>query len=193
MRETIKKLLIAGAVAVMVFAFAGCGGSNTDKSTTEATSASTSETTETTTASADDYDIMSGFELQEYGSELLLYGNDFLLIMPNDDDWGYEKLSPTSLEIYLKDAREDGLDGHLVTIMAFDPDDTSYEDFPEYAVAGHGPNCGKTFIALFPTDVQYNMEDEDQAEDYEELSTHVHKIAEGMANSPFQTADSNPQ
>lgn len=191
MRETIRKLLMAGLIASLVFAFAGCD-SDSDEKNIEDTE-TTTEATEATTEAAADYDIMEGSQLVENGSELLLYGNDFLLIMPNDDDWGYEKSSDDSLEIYLKDAREDGMEGNLVTIMAFDPEDTSYENFPDYTVAGHGQNCGKTFIALFPTDVQYNAQDEDQTEDYNNLYNHVKKIAEGMANSPFQTADSNPQ
>ena len=195
MRDYIRKLLLAGLIGAMVFAFAGCGGSDTSKSTTESTEteAPTTEATETTTEATEDYDIMKGSELKANGSELLLYGNDFLLIMPNDDDWGYEQTSPTSLSIYLEDAKEDGYGGNLVTIMAFDPEDTSYEDFPDYTVAGVGANTGKTFIALFPTDVQYNPQDDDQAEDYNELLTHVKKIKQGMVDSPFQTADSNPE
>ena len=181
---------MAGLVAVMVFAFAGCT-SDEDKSIESST---TTESTEpTTTEAADDYDIMAGSELKEYGSELLLYGNDFLLIMPNSDKWGYEKTSNDCLEIYLKSARDADFGGNLVSIMAFDPEDSTYESFPDYTVAGHGQNCGKTFIALFPTDVQYDPQDAQQEADYQELYTHVKKIAEGMADSPFQTADSNPE
>ena len=190
MREYMRKLLMAGVIGVMVFAFAGCdsGNGNTDE-TTEATTEATEATTET--AAPDDYNIMEGFEIVENGSEKLLYGNDFLLIMPNNDEWAYEQISETSLEIYLKSAREDGFGGDLVTIMAFDPEDTSYEEFPSYSVAGTGKNVNKVFIALFPTDVQFNPEDADQQAAYEELYTHVHKIAEGMVNSPFQVADSD--
>ena len=191
MRELLRKLLMAGVVAVMVFAFAGCGDTSTDEKTVEDTETTTEATEATEPAS--DYDIMEGSELVESGSMLLLYGNDFMLIMPNNDLWGYEKTSDTSMEIYLKAAREDGLDGNLVTIMAFDPEDTSYENFPDYSVAGHGQNCGKTFVALFPTDVQFNPEDSQQEADYQELYTHVKKIAEGMVDSPFQTADSDPE
>ncbi|MGX8774406.1 MAG: hypothetical protein ACSW8G_05045 [Bacillota bacterium] len=186
MRETMRKLLMAGLVTVMIFAFAGCTGSGSDEENTETTEAQTTEATETTQA-ADDYDIMANSELKDG----LLYGNDFLLIMPDNDTWGYEQTSNTSVEIYLKSAREDGFGGDLVTIMAFDPDDTSYEEFPSYEVAGFGKNVNKRFIALFPTDVRYNPEDSEQEAAYRNLYTHVHKIAEGMADSPFQTADSD--
>jgi len=193
MREYMRKLLMAGLIAVMVFAFAGCGENEDTKSTeTSTTQTETTEATEATEANGG-YDIMEGSQLVENGSELLLYGNDFLLIMPNNDKWGYEQTSEDCLAIYLKAARDDGYGGNLVSIMAFDPEDTTYEDFPHYSVAGKGQNVNKTFIALFPTDVQFNPEDSEQEADYHELLTHVEKIAEGMADSPFQTADSNPE
>jgi len=199
MRKYIKLLLLTGLMLMTAAAFAACDSDTNEKSTVDTTEAQTTEATEateateqtTTAGESGDYDIMEGSRLVENGSELLLYGNDFMIIMPNDDDWKYEKTSDTSMSIYLEDAREDGYDGNLVTIMAFDPEDTSYEQFPDYAVAGHGKNVNKTFIALFPTDVQFNPQDPDQAEDYQELFSHVQKIAEGMANSPFQVADSD--
>ena len=190
-------ILLAGLIAMMAFAFAACGNSDTDeKSTTESQTKSTEQTEateETTTEAADDYDIMKGSKLEANGSELLLYGNDFLLIMPNNDDWGYEQTSPTSVTIYDKDSREDGFGGNLVTIMAFDPSDKSYEDFPDYAVAGSGKNVNKTFIALFPSDAQFDPNDPEDEAEYMELFNHVKKIGEGAANSPFQTADSDPE
>lgn len=191
MRDNIRKLLLAGLITTMVFAFAGCSGSDSgEKSATENTNAPTeaTETSETTEATADDYDILDGFNLVEKDDITLLYGNGFVLTMP-DDDWGYEQTSPTVLQIYSKDAREDGYEGHLVSIMAFDPDDTSYEDFPAYSVAGRGKTVDKVFIALFPTDVQFNPDDPDQAEDYNELQNHLEKIAEGAADSPFQITE----
>lgn len=196
MRNNIRVLLLAGLITIMAFAFAGCGEaenkSATETTQTEATTEAASDEAATTEA-ASGYDIMDGFEIQENGSEMLLYGNGFLLTMPNNDKWGYEQINENNLGIYLKSAREDGYGGNLVTIMAFDPDDTSYEEFPAYAVAGHGQNVNKTFIALFPTDVEYDPQNAEQEADYNELFAHVQKIAEGMADSPFQTADSSPQ
>ena len=187
MRDLLKKLLMAGLVASLVFAFAACGETGGDEETTATTEEPTTEATEATTEAAGDYDILEGSQLVDG----LLYGNDFLLIMPDNDSWGYEKTSDTTLEIYLKSARDDGYGGNLVTIMAFDPEDTSYENFPDYSVAGHGQNCGKTFVALFPTDVQFNPQDADQQAAYQDLYTYVKKIGEGAVNSPFQTADSD--
>ena len=190
MREYMRKLLMAGLIAVMVFAFAGCT-SGEDKSIESDT---TTESTESaTTEATDDYDILAGSELYESGSELLLYGNDFLLIMPNNDKWGYEKSSNDCMEIYLKSARNANLGGNLVSIMAFDPEDTSYENFPDYAVAGTGQNVNKTFIALFPTDVQFDPQDTQMEADYNELLTYLKKIGDGAVDSPFQTKDSDAE
>ena len=143
------------------------------------------------TGSSADYDILEGLQIQKDGSALYLYGNDFMLIMPNDDDWAYEKTDNDTLRIYLVDAQESGYGGNLVTIKAYDLDDNSYEMLPSYSVAGVGRNVNKRFIAIFPTDVQWDHNDEDQEEDYRELYEHVHKIGEGAVNSPFRTQDSD--
>ena len=193
MKKHIRMILLAGLIAMMTIAFAACGDSDTDeKSTTESQTTvteNTDATDETTTEAAGGYDIMNGFKLEPNGSVLLLHGNGFVLAMPNDDDWGYEQTSETSLTIYDKDAREDNFGGELVTIMAFDPEDTTYEDFPDYTVAGKSQKVNKTFIALFPTDAQFDANDPEDEADYMELFNHVKKIGEGAANSPFQITE----
>ena len=192
MKKNIKKLLLAGVAVTMIFAFAGCGSTSEDKSTTAASETETqAEQTESTAAeTSGDYDIMEGFRVEENDDAdyAVIYGNGFVLTMPEDDDWGYEADS-TSLNIYMKDAREAGFGGDLVTIMAFDPEDTSYEDFPSYSVAGKSQRVNKTFIALFPTDAQFDPNDPDQEEDYTELFNYVKKISEGAADSPFEIDD----
>jgi hypothetical protein len=190
MREAIRNLLIPVMVLMMVFAFAGCTDSGNSEDPTEPTEETATEATEPTEA-PDDYDIMEGSEMTDGGDVMLLYGNDFLMLMPKNDSWGYEQTSKTSVEFYLKSAREDGFGGNVVTIMAFDPDDTSYEDFPDYTVAGHGANVDKTFIALFPTDVQFNPEDNEQQAAYNDLYDYVKKINENDPHSPFQNRDSD--
>ncbi|MDE6434558.1 MAG: hypothetical protein K2L07_10050 [Lachnospiraceae bacterium] len=47
-------------------------------------------------------------------------------------------------------------------------EDNSYEDFPEYTVAGISEN--KKYIAIFPTDVQY---DSSQEAGYRRMCGHV--------------------
>lgn len=152
---------------------------------------------ETQTAEADSsYDIMKNFEKKanDDGSIEYLYFNDFMLVMPGSEKWSFEAAKDNqSVTFYLFSAQQEGYGGKLVTIMAYDMDDNSYEELPSYHVAGVGQNCGKRFIAAYPTDVQWNHEDSTQEADYRDLADYLKKIGDGAVNSPLQTADSNPE
>lgn len=149
--------------------------------------------TEEMSAAAGDYDITKGMMLQssEDGSIEYMYFNDFLLIMPNNDKWGWEQTDSDTISFFLFAAQQEGYGGHLVTIKAYDLDDDSYELLPSYHVAGVGKNVNKRFIAIYPTDVQWNGQDADQDADYRDLEGYLQKIGEGAVNSPLQTADSD--
>ena len=84
------------------------------------------------------------------------------------------------------------LGGKLVTIRAYDPDDKSYESLPDYHVAGTGPNTGKRFVAIYPTDLQCSTEYESVVIRYKDLKDYLFKIGEGAVNSPLRTSDSSP-
>ena len=123
-----------------------------------------------------------------------LYGNDFLLTMPNNSEWGYEQTAADSFRIFYVPTRDNGIKegGVLVTIKAYDENDNSYTDLPmEYHVAGVGQNTGKRFIAIYPSDVQYNFDNEEEKAGYLDMLHYLEKIGEGAVNSPFQTQDSN--
>ena len=147
--------------------------------------------TGTGTVSSGSYDIMEGWQVQMDGTVMYLYGNDFMMMMPNTDDWEYKQESGDSIGFYMTEPRTEGYGGHLVTIKAYDLSDDSYTSLPSYSVAGVGRNANKRFIAIFPSDVQYDAGNSAQAARYQELFAHVKKIGEGAANSPFQTADSD--
>lgn len=144
------------------------------------------------TSSSAAYDIEKGGAKQASsdGSIVYIYFNDFMMIMPNNDKYGYEA-SGDSVTFFLVGARQDGFDGRLVTIKAYDMDDESYKEIPSYHVAGVGKNVSKRFIAIYPTDVQWNHEDAQQEADYKDLQTYLQKIGEGAVNSPLKTADSD--
>jgi len=61
----------------------------------------------------------------------------------------------------------------------------------EVHVAGVGQNVNKRFVAIYPSDLQYNPQDSQQAADYKDLFDHLHKIGEGAVNSPLQTSNSD--
>lgn len=141
---------------------------------------------------SDGYDVSEGFEKVALGDGIeYLYFNDFMLVMPDNEKYSFD-MEGDSVTFYLFSAQQEGYGGRLVTIKAFDLDDTSYEDYPmEVHVAGVGQNVNKRFVAIYPSDLQYNPQDSQQAADYKDLFDHLHKIGEGAVNSPLQTSNSD--
>ena len=143
-------------------------------------------------AASDGYDVMTNFSrsTNSGGDIQYLYFNDFMLTLPNADDISYEAHGD-SVDIIFVPGKNAGYGGKLVTIMAYDPDDKSYESKPDYHVAGTGRNSGKRFVAVYPTDQQVSSEFESVVIRYNELKDYLYKIGEGAVNSPLQTADSD--
>ena len=146
------------------------------------------------TGASGPYDVSENFEKAASGDGITyLYFNDFMLVMPDNEKYSFD-MEGDSVTFYLFSAQQEGYGGRLVTIKAFDMDDTSYEDFPmEAHVAGVGQNVNKRFVAIYPSDLQYNPQDSAQAADYKDLYSHLHKIGEGAANSPLYTSDSDSE
>ncbi len=180
-KELLKLTLAAMLCLGMSVAFIGCTGSDDQKTTEEATdeAVATEEAAEQTMG----YDITRGLTVKEVNDMAVLVGNGFELTMPNTGTWSYEANGPDSVSVYYMDAKSAGFGGNLVSIMAMSLDDTSYEDFPDYAIAGESEALGVRWIALFPTDVQFDPKDETQATEYQELLDHVKMI--GTSTSPF--------
>lgn len=141
----------------------------------------------------DDYDIMEGMmtESSSDGSIEYIHFNDFTLTMPNNELWGWEQTDKNSVTIYHFGARQEGYGGELVTIMALDMNDTSYENYPNYHIAGAGKNSGRRLIAVYPTDVRFDTNNENMIAEYQDLLHYLQKIGDGAADSPLQTADSD--
>lgn len=178
-----------------------CGGGKSGDSS-EAEESSVSETAEETAEAeaspdngASDYDVEKGFkkETSDDGSMDYLYFNDFVIAMPHNDKWGYET-NGNEVSFFLLAAQQGDFGGRLVTIKAYDADDNSYEQIlVPYQVAGVGKNVNKRFVAIYPSDVQYDFNDEQQTADYMELFDYLKKIKEGASDSPLQLSDSNPE
>jgi len=136
------------------------------------------------------YDVMKSFmrNASADGKEQYMYFNDFLLVLPNDSDIGFEGKGD-SVDILCIPAKNEGYAGKLVTIRAYDMNDDSYKNLPNYHVAGVGQNVHKRFIAIYPTDLQFGPNSKAK---YDELHDIVYKIQEGSPDSPLQTADSSP-
>ncbi len=111
-----------------------------------------------TAAASGEYDIARNIGVG-YDKTEFLYSDYFVLNMPDfPSDWGYEVYGKTSLEIFHYPSRDAGYGGNVVSIMAYDKDDDSYNILPHYTVAGESKD--KIYIACFPTDVQFSPETE---------------------------------
>lgn len=139
-----------------------------------------------------DYDMTKGMamEASEDGAAVYFYMNDYVLMMPNKKTLGHD-FQKDSMTLIYTPAADAGYGGRIVTIKAYDMDDDSYKNIPNYHVAGVGRNVNKRFIAIYPSDVQYDPNDGTQEAEYMELYDHARKIGEGAANSPFYTQDSD--
>ncbi len=134
------------------------------------------------------YDIADGLfrcaNHEDINKEALA-GIYIILEMPRTDTWDWKKTGDTSIKIYYTDAANSGYGGTVVSIMAFDIGDDSYLDFPEYQIAGRTDD--KVYIALFPTDIQFDPSNATQAKEYNKLITHAKKIDEdNSVDNPFR-------
>ena len=141
-----------------------------------------------------DYDIMKSFMRNASADtrEQYMYFNDFLLIMPNDSEIGFQGEGDHVDFMYLP-GRDAGYGGNLMTIKAYDLNDDSYKNLPSYHVAGIGPNVNKRFVVIYPTDLQCDPNDSAQVAKYKELHDYVMKINEGSTDGPFYLPDSDPE
>lgn len=132
------------------------------------------------------YNIASGICVRASEGASFLDTDDFSLYLPGDIAWDYELVDLDTIAIYHTQAREDGYGGHVVSISAFDWGVNDYEEYPSWSVAGL--NEEKKFIAIYPTDVQFNVEDSTQSREYNRLLN----VAQRMNCQDEELAKDNP-
>lgn len=136
-----------------------------------------------TAAASGEYDIARNIGVG-YDKTEFLYSDYFVLNMPDfPSDWDYEVLSKTAFQIVHYPSRDAGYGGNVVSIMAYDKDDDSYNILPHYTVAGESKD--KIYIACFPTDVQFSRETE---KGWRQLSEFMQQIDVDDADNPFSCA-----
>ena len=136
-----------------------------------------------TAAASGEYDIARNIGVG-YDKTEFLYSDHFVLNMPDfPSDWDYEVLSKTAFQIFHYPSRDAGCGGNVVSIMAYDKDDDSYEILPHYTVAGESRD--KIYIACFPTDVQFSPETE---KGWRQLSEFFQQIDVNDPDNPFSCA-----
>ena len=138
---------------------------------------------------SDDYNIMSGLEVYATSGTAIMDADNFSLLLPVSPQWSYIQLDRYSFEIYYKPARDAGFGGHVVSICAFDWDNTEYEEYPSWKVCGL--SAAKKFIAIYPTDVQFDWNDKTQADDYGKLMDWAETLDENdnPQGNPFDGKD----
>ncbi len=139
--------------------------------------------------SRDGYNILEGLEVYATSGTAIMDAAHFYLMLPTQPKWSYIQLDQNCFEIYYAPAREAGYGGHIVTIAAYDLADDSYIELPSWKVCGL--SADKRFVAIFPTDVQFDPSDASQASEYRTLLDWARTLDFEAANAgnPFMSVD----
>lgn len=170
---------------VLVFGITACG-SKIESEPEEETQ--TEEQAETQADEPADYDIASNLQIAngvdgEGGNTQVIDTDHFTLTLSHGGTWDYTVDSKTSITIYNIASREADCGGRLVSIIAYDAGDKDYEMLPSYGVIGEKDD--KVYIAEYPSDVQFNFEDEQATADYQAVYDELNKIRDGSGDSPI--------
>jgi len=133
-------------------------------------------------SSSGGFDICEDMEVLSASSYDVLMCRHFKLNMPKGLPWHWEQINSTTVILYYTPAYVSFGGGKLVSIRAYDHGDESYKDIPAWTLAGQTDE--KVFIAIYPTDVQFDPADPTQAEEYMILSEHLAGIAN--LKTPFE-------
>ena len=106
----------------------------------------------------------------------------FTVTLPLGDTWEYEVNDAYSISIYNTAAKNNDCGGHLGTIVAVDPADTDYQNLPHYAEIGQ--MGGILYIIDYPTDVQADVTNDKNREDYQTVFAELGKIETEPENMP---------
>lgn len=129
------------------------------------------------------YNIAENIGVFNSEGQARLESKYFSLYLPADGDWIYQVDDNTMVSIYYKPSYDSGAGGYLVAIKAFDWGDNSYEEYPAYAVAGTSED--KKYIAIFPTDVQYEPSQETGYRRMYDYVMRINDSEENAADNPF--------
>lgn len=129
------------------------------------------------------YDIAENISIGTSEGNAFVSSTYFTLYLPGDADWDFEVVDQTAVLFYHVPSREAGCGGTLVTIKAYDWGDNEYGDFPSWKIAG--VSDAKKYVAIFPTDLQCDPENDQQMAEYQRLLEYVKRIDSEGANNPF--------
>ena len=130
-----------------------------------------------------DYDIAAGLKLKDKDGIKTLSTDHFTLKLTHGKSWDVKVNSKTSITIYNKALYEGNCGGKLVTILAYDAGDESYDVLPEYNVIGE--SGGKVYISAYPSDMQYDSSNKKAVANYLAVFEEVSRIYESAEESPL--------
>lgn len=107
----------------------------------------------------------------------------FKLTLPLGDTWEYEVNDAFSISFYNTAAKNNNCGGHLFTLQAVDPADTDYQNLPHYAEAGQ--MAGILYLAVYPSDVQADVANDQNRADYEAVYAELAKIEAQAEDMPL--------
>ena len=135
-------------------------------------------------AVASSFDILEGLQVYSANGSAVMDSNYFTLTVPTNPTVGYNQPDKDSFTIYYADAKKGGFGGVVVTVKAYDIGDTSYNQLQDYKIAG--TNDSKIFVAIYPTNVQYNSSDPVQMTGYGTLLNWAKSLDYTSSSSPFK-------
>ena len=134
-----------------------------------------------------DYDIAAGLKLKDKDGIKTLSTDHFTLKLTHGKSWDAKVNNKSSITIYNTALYEANRGGKLVTILAYDAGDESYDVLPEYNIIGE--SGGKIYIAAYPTDMQYDSSNRKAVSDYMAVFEEASRISEDTEDSPMVLND----
>ena len=136
---------------------------------------------------SNEYDIASNIkvltESDDNNADMKVVETDHIrIVLSHGKSWSYSADSKYSITIYNEASKNAGSGGALVSIMAFSLNDAGYKAFPDYSIIGETE--GMRYIAVYPTDIQFDPENKQAMEDYQAVMQEINIIRNNDAESP---------
>lgn len=180
--KTIRSITVLLLAAMMVFMAAACSH-NTKPEPETLTEEYSEPQEERQTDDAGGYDIAASLRITVDGDKKTVDTDHFTITLTHESTWDCERGNNTSIIFYNIAGREAGCGGRLLSLIAYEQGDKTYEQHPHYCVVGE--KGSKVYVAEFPSDVQADIENEQNMKDYMDVYAEISRIEEDPADSPL--------
>ena len=197
-----SKFMSLTLVMALTFAMTACGGAKTEapaeqpaaeetqaaeteQKETEAAEETTEEAAAETAETEAAFDIAANLTdtVSEDGATRTIETDHFTLTLSLPETWEHEVNDANSISFYNTAAKNNNCGGHLATIAVVDPASEDYKNLPHFAEVGE--KDGMLFIVEFPSDVQADVQNEQNKADYDTVYAELLKIEEKAADMPL--------